>query len=200
MTPDSKDRVTEILQAMTGDGDGEDARATPDELLPLVYNELRRLAQSYLSGRNQQSLQATEIVHEAFVRLVNAPSSDWNGRSHFFAAAATAMRHMLVDHARRKGREKHGAHRQQVTFSDVLFQNQDSPSIDLDQLLDLSAALERLAVLNERQAKVVEMRYFGGLKVPDVAAVLDVSSRSVEGDWTIAKAWLRRELAGGRAR
>ena len=194
MPGDPRTRVTEILGAVAEGG--EVPRAASDELLPLVYRELRRLAQRYLGGRGARTLQATEVVHDAYLRLVDAPRDDWRGRSHFFAAAAKAMRHLLVDQARRKGREKRGGQQLRVTFDEVLLADARGGA-DLDQLLALDAALERLAELSERQARVVELRFFGGLKVGAVAEMLGVSRRSVEGDWTIARAWLRRELAAG---
>ena len=194
MPGDPKTRVTEILDAV-GDGK-EDPGAASDELMPLVYQELRRLARRYLGGRGAQTLQATEVVHAAYLRLVGSPRDDWHGKSHFFAAAARAMRHLLVDHARRKGREKRGGRRLRVTFDEVLLPLAQVPA-ELDQLLALDAALARLAELSERQARVVELRFFGGLKVDEVAELLGISRRSVEGDWTVAKAWLRRELAPG---
>ncbi len=194
MPGDPRTRVTEILAAVTEGGEAPGAAS--DELLPLVYQELRRLAQRYLGGRGAQTLQATEVVHDAYLRLVGSPRDDWRGKSHFFAAAARAMRHLLVDQARRKGREKRGGQRLRVTFEEVLLPHAQGPA-DLDQLLALDAALERLAELSERQARVVELRFFGGLKVDEVAELLGVSRRSVEGDWTIAKAWLRRELTAG---
>ncbi len=194
MPGDPKTRVTEILAAVT-DGGGDPCAAS-EELLPLVYQELRRLAQRYLGGRGDRTLQATEVVHDAYLRLAGSPREDWRGKSHFFAAAARAMRHLLVDQARRRGREKRGGQRLRVTFDEVLLPDARGVA-DLEELLALDAALERLAELSERQARVVELRFFGGLKVDAVAEVLGVSRRSVEGDWTIAKAWLRRELARG---
>lgn len=189
---DSRTRVTEILDAIAEGRKG--SPAAPDELLPVVYAELRRLAQRYLAGGRGQTLQATDVVHEAYLRLVGSQRDDWRGKSHFFAAAAKAMRHLLVDHARRKGRDKRGGDRLRVTFDEVVLPL-GRQGADVDQLLTLDAALGRLAERSERQARVVELRYFGGLKVGEVAEVLGVSRRSVEGDWTVAKAWLRRELA-----
>lgn len=196
MAFDPKDRVTEILGALADHQDDHRgvSEAPPAELLALVYAELRRVAQRYLGAGRPQTLQATEVVHEAFIRLVDSPQDNWRGRSHFFAAAARAMRHLLIDRARRRGREKRGGDQLRVTFDEGLLPGFRGPT-DLDLVLDLDTALEKLAQLSGRQARVVELRFFGGLSVGEVAEMLGVSRRTVEGDWTIAKAWLHRELA-----
>ncbi len=188
----NKDRITAILTATVDEKSA--ASGPPEDLLPLVYPELRRLAQRYLGGHRPQTFKATEVVHEAYLRLVDSPRENWRGKSHFFAAAARAMRHFLVDHARRKGRDKRGGDQVQVTFNEIIVPDQ---ACDLNQVLALDSAMKRLARLSERQAQVVELRYFGGLKVDEVADYLGISRRSVEGDWTFAKAWLRRELSSG---
>ncbi len=163
-----------------------------EELLPLAYDELRRLAKAYLSReRSDHSLQATELVNEAYLRLAGTSHIELGGRTHFFAVAARAMRRVLVDHARARGRAKRIGQLQRVTLADGVGGTQE---IDLEGLLDLDGALERLAALDERQARVVELRFFAGFTVPEVADALGVSKRTVEGDWTHARAWLHREL------
>jgi RNA polymerase sigma factor (TIGR02999 family) len=188
-------RVTEIVAGLSGTG--EAGEATPEELLPLVYDELRLLAKRYLSReRPGHTLQATALVHEAYLRLVDQTRVDWQGRTHFFAVGARVMRNLLIDHARARGRVKRGGDLRRVTLAEGL-----TPSargdFDPEQLLALEESLERLARLDERQARVVELRFFGGLTVPEVAHLLGVSRRTVEGDWTHARAWLKRELARG---
>jgi RNA polymerase sigma factor (TIGR02999 family) len=184
-TPDAEE-ITHILQAMEA---GDEAAA--DRLLPVVYDELRARARYYLrSGRSGDTLQPTALVHEAYLRLAGQPAG-WEGRTHFYAVAAMAMRQILIDHARYRRREKRGGDAARVTLSDAVAQVA-SPDVDV---LALGEALERLAQLNERQARIVELRYFAGLTVDEVAEVLDVSKRTVEADWTFAKAWLKAELA-----
>jgi RNA polymerase sigma factor (TIGR02999 family) len=179
-------RMLERIQA----GDGSVA----DHLLPLVYDELRARARRYLrSGRPGDTLQPTALVHEAYLRLVGRPPDGWQGRTHFFAVAAIAMRQILLDHAKHHGREKRGGGMQRVTLEDAVAPT-TGPDVDL---LALGQALERLAALSERQARIVELRFFGGLTVEEIAEVLGVSKRTVEGDWTFAKAWLRAELSKG---
>lgn len=178
--------VTVVLEQMRK---GEKGAA--DKLLPLVYDEFRALARHYLAQeRANHTLQPTALVHEAYMKLVDQTRVDWQGRSHFFAVAAQAMRRILVDHARSRQRDKRGGGRARVVLDeDVAL----SPQKDED-VLALDEALEKLATLDPRQAKVVELRFFGGMSVEEVAEALNVSKRTVEGDWTFARAWLSREL------
>ena len=193
MNDNPRARATAIVSALTEVGVA--GSATAEELLPLVYDELRRLARGYLSRETPgHTLQPTALVHEAYLRLVDASQISWQGRTHFFAVGARVMRRLLIDHARGRDRQKRGGKQHKVTFSEAL-PHAGSSDLDLEQLLTLNTALERLAELDSRQAKVVELRFFGGLTIPDVANVLGVSQRTVEGDWTHARAWLRRELA-----
>ena len=188
MTDIPREQVTEILS-------GGSAPARADELMPLVYDELRRLARGYMSRETPgHTLQPTALVNEAYLRLVDSSQISWQGRTHFFAVGARVMRRLLIDHARGRRRQKRGADWHRVTFSEAL-PHQSANDLDLDQVLGLNDALDRLAELDERQASVVELRFFGGLTVPEVAHVLGVSQRTVEGDWTHARAWLKRELA-----
>ena len=181
-----REDVTLVLEQMRK-GD----KGAADKLLPLVYDEFRALARHYLAQeRCNHTLQPTALVHEAYMKLVDQTRVDWQGRSHFFAVAAQAMRRILVDHARSRQRDKRGGGRARVVLYEAVAL---SPQKDED-VLALDEALERLAALDARQAKVVELRFFGGLSVEEVAEALGVSKRTVEGDWTFARAWLSREL------
>jgi RNA polymerase sigma factor (TIGR02999 family) len=166
-----------------------------EQLLPLVYDELRKLAERRLAHEKPgQTLQATALVHEAYLRLVDAgPGRDWDGRGHFFAAAAEAMRRILVDSARRKQTRKHGGdHRREDLGLDALV----APEPEMD-LLALDAALERLTQRDPQKARLVELRYFAGLTGDQAAAVLGISPSSADRLWTYTRAWLRRELGLG---
>lgn len=179
--------VTELLSQVRR---GE-ARAI-DRLLPLVYDELRRLAAAHLrTERNDHTLQATALAHEAYVRLVGDRKVGEGDRSQFFAAASSAIRRILVDHARKRSRQKRGGKRNKLSLEVVDEQGAESP-VDLVMLDDL---LERLSQTSDRKARVVELRFFGGLSNPEIAEVLGVTTRSIERDWQFAKAWLFRELS-----
>lgn len=185
-TADPHRAVSRLLEAAaTGDP------AAASELLPKVYDELRRLAGARLRGA-EHTVQATALVHEAYLRLVGDEDVTFRGRGHFFAAAALAMRHVLVDHARRRGRKKRGGGERPITLATEPAGTAGEPPLDL---LDLDAALGRLEQLQPRCAQVVSLRYFAGLNNPEIAAALDVSDATVERDWKFAKAWLHRELA-----
>lgn len=163
-----------------------------ETLLPIVYDELHDLAEGYLRReRKDHTLQPTALVHEAFLRLVDQSRVDWRGRTHFFGVAAQAMKRILIDHARRRRRAKRGGDWRRVALDDAVVPPE---LVDVD-LVALHDALETLAELDPRQARVVELRFLGGLTVNEVAEVLGVSKRTVEGDWTHAKAWLRAELS-----
>jgi RNA polymerase sigma factor (TIGR02999 family) len=178
--------VTRLLERM-GAGD----HSAADQLMPLVYDELRARARRYLRGRAGVSLQPTALVHEAYLRLADAPDG-WNGRTHFFAVAAIAMRQILLDHARHHGRDKRGGNRRRVTLDEAVAW-EAGPDVDL---LALGQALERLAALDQRQARIVELRIFAGMTAEEISEVLEISRRSVQRDWAFAKAWLRAELDG----
>jgi RNA polymerase sigma factor (TIGR02999 family) len=178
--------VTKILEQIEK---GDTAAAA--ELLPLVYSELRRLAGHRLGReRSKQTLQATALVHEAYIRLVGNEEIRWDGRSHFFAAAAEAMRRILVDHARRRQSVKHGGSFERQELADELAIELG----DVDQLLDLDVALSKLAADDPEMSKLVELRYFAGLGVEETAVALGVSPRTVKRNWAYARAWLGREL------
>jgi len=185
--------VTRLLHEMSESAD-ESGKELAKQLLPLVYDDLRRLAQSKMNREpGNVSLEPTALAHETFMRLVDQSRVDWRGKSHFMAVAAQAMRRILVDHARARKRLKRGGARQRVDLSSGIAAS--GPS-DVD-LIELDDALEKLSQLDPRQAKVIELRFFGGLSVEETAEALGVSKRTVEGDWTMARAWLRRELAEG---
>jgi RNA polymerase sigma factor (TIGR02999 family) len=189
---EARDRVTAVV-AGWGEGDTP-GREALDALVPDVYRELRRMAQWRLGSRDQ-TLQATALVHEVYLKLVDQSRVDWKGRTHFKAVAAKAMRHVLVDHVRERGAHKRGGDWQRVTLGPGV--EPALAEMEPEQLLTLHEALERLAEHDEGQARVVELRFFGGLKVEEVAAALGISKRTAEGYWTHARAWLRRELSRG---
>lgn len=193
MTVDARTRITEwAATAVTSAGQAD---STPEELLPLVYNELRHLAGRLMAReRREHTLNATALVHEAYLRLIDQSRVDWKGRSHFMAVGAEAMRRLLVDHARGHGRVKRGAGWQRVSLGGTPAVG--AAGLGHEDLLSLHSALKQLTELDPRQARVVELRYFGGLSTRETAAVLGVSPRTVEGDWTHARAWLRRSLSG----
>ena len=181
----SPSEVTRVLQGADG------ARA--EHLFPLVHGELRRIAANYLRGEdNHHTLQPTALVNEAFVRLAAPAKDDWQSRAHFYGVAARAMRQVLVDHARKKKAAKRGGGAPpEQTGLDNIIHDEWTRQIDV---LDLNEALERLHVLNERKARVVELRFFAGLNFKESGHLLGVSPKTIEADWYMARAWLRREL------
>ena len=193
MAEDPPERdVAGMLAAITNG----DAKAS-DELLPLVYTELRRLAHRRMAGEpTGQSLQSADLVHEAYLRLVRAPHARWANRAHFFAAAATAMRRILVERARKRKEVKRGGGQTRVTLDENLSAKAQPREVDM---LALDEALNRLEVRDKQMADVVMLRYFAGLSVEDAARALGVSPRTVNRDWNLAKAWLY-EAVGRPAR
>lgn len=167
-------------------------RSAADELLPLVYDELRAIAAGYFRReRDDHTLQPTALVHEAYLRLVQQEKSDWKNRAHFFAVAARAMRNVLVNHALARKAEKRGGGRATIQI------DTDTAPTHIREVdpLDLDDAVKRLHDLDQRKARVVELRFFGGLSADEVSHVLEVSLSTVEADWRLAKAWLSKELA-----
>jgi RNA polymerase sigma factor (TIGR02999 family) len=181
--------VTRLLDQIQ-QGDAHAAQ----QLLPLVYAELRKLAAQRLAQEKPgQTLQATALVHEAYLRLVDTERAQhWNGRGHFFAAAAEAMRRLLVESARRKGRARHGGGRQRVDLDAV----QVAIDMPADQLLALDEALARLAERDAATARLVDLHCFAGLSIEQVAEMLGISARTAYRDWSFAQAWLYREIRG----
>jgi RNA polymerase sigma factor (TIGR02999 family) len=201
--------VTQLLAKWRGGNE-----AALGELTGLVYQELRSLAQRHLRReRSNHTIQRTALVHEAFVRLVNQQSVDWQSRAHFFGLASNLMRRILVDHARARLASKRGGGVDAVSLDEITnpTEPEDSGSsagphyaepgkVDGETDEDVAAideALTRLGALDERQAKIVEMRYFGGLTIEETAAAIGISDATVKREWTLARAWLRRELSKG---
>jgi RNA polymerase sigma-70 factor, ECF subfamily len=187
MTLSPTQSVTDLLQAWASGNE----RAF-DNLLPLVYDELRRQARRYMRAQPEgHTLQTTALVHETYLRLVGRPPVRWQGRAHFLGVAAKAMRSILVDHARARSAAKRGASARMITFNEATGVAAPQASVDV---LALDEALARLAELDPRKSQLVELRYFGGLSIDEAAAVLGVSPATVKREWTTARAWLRREL------
>ncbi len=186
----SPQQVTRLLQAW---GQGENAAL--ERLLPLVHQELRRLARRYMFGEHAgHTLQATALVNEAYMKLLGSQKVDWQNRAHFFAISAQLMRRILVDSARARGYQKRGGGIPKVTLDEELIGPQER-GYDLVALDDV---LKVLAEVDLRKSQVVELRFFGGLSVEETAAVLKVSADTVLRDWRLAKAWLKREMSTGK--
>ncbi len=173
-----------------------DAQAA-NQLIPLIYDELRRLASACMRReRPGHTLQATALVHEAYLRLLDQREVDFHDRAHFFAVAATLMRRILLDHARKRHTAKRGSAPLQTTLDDTLLVTEEH----LDDVLALDECLTRLADLDAQQARIVELRFFAGLSVEEIAGVLDVGTATVKREWRSAKAWLNREMSRGEGR
>jgi len=182
-----QEQVTQQLQGIR-DGDEGSIRA----LMASVYDDLRVLAARHLSRESPDHiLQPTALVHEVFMKLVDQSKVDWQGRTHFLAVSSEAMRRILVDHARHRLRLKRGGGQLRIPLDESL---QLSPHSDAD-VLAVDEAISRLGELDPRQAKIIEMRFFGGMTVAEVASALGVSKRTVEAEWTMIRAWMRRELS-----
>jgi RNA polymerase sigma factor (TIGR02999 family) len=184
----SPEEVTQILNRVA-EGD-RDAAST---LLPLVYDELRGLAGAYLAHeRADHTLQATALVHEAFIRLLRQKDASWESRAHFYRVAALAMRRVLVNHARDRKRLKRGGGVRPEPLEGI-----GEPESPMEDLVALDEALERLGALDERKVQVVQLRYFGGFTIEETARILDLSPAQIKRDWTAARAFLLREMSGG---
>ena len=185
--PSARD-VTILLRAWGG-GD----KQALDRLTPLVYQELHQIAGRLMAGqRPNHTLQATALVNEAYVRLVDAREASWQDRAHFFALCARAMRHILIDHARARASEKRGGGQVVIELDEALAA---APVREIN-LLELDDALNRLAEIDARKSQVIELRFFGGLSLEETAEALKVSPRTVKRDWQLARAWLYREMGG----
>ncbi len=188
MVSDSENHLTELLGRWSA-GDP----AALEEMLPLVYDELRRLARRHMRReRSAHTLQPTALVHEVYLKLLGQRRAEWQGRTQFFAIAARVMRRVLVDHARSRNYQKRGGGAQRVTLADDAIRA-EAPAVDL---LDLDTALSRLAEFDPRKAKVVELRVFGGLTIDETASSLEVATGTVINDYAVARAWLYRQLGG----
>jgi RNA polymerase sigma factor (TIGR02999 family) len=183
-----------VTQLLLGWGNGD--KQALDQLLPVVYDELRRQAARYLRReRVGHTLQTTALIHEAYIRLVDQKKVRWQNRAHFFGIAAQLMRRILVDHARTKKRAKRGGSDVRVSLAESTLM---AKSRDLD-VIALDQALDRLAQVDEQQAKVVELRFFSGLSVEETAEVLQISTATVKREWSMAKAWLHREITDDKS-
>ncbi len=166
-----------------------------DQLMPLVYDELRRMASGYMRRQpSGHTFQTTELIHEAYLKLAKHDEQNWQNRAHFFGVAAKAMRHILVDHARSTHSKKRGGWQERVTLTDDMA----ATAFRSDKIVELDDALNGLAALDERKGRVVELKYFGGLTTEEIAEVLKVSIDTVKRDWNFARNWLLRELAGAK--
>lgn len=182
--------ITHLLKACSGGN-----RDAMDELMPLVYDELRRQARSFLNKeRPNHTLQTTALVHEAYLRLIEQNSIDWQNRAHFFALSATMMRRILVNYAKDRQRLKRGGKDENLPLDEAIHIAVKDREIDL---LDLDRALDELAELDEQQSRIVELRYFSGLTIEETAEVLKISPATVKRDWKMAKSWLQAELNEG---
>ncbi len=185
---DARTEVTSLLAQMGAHDPDAEAR-----LIELVFGDLRRIARRHLMReRRNHTLQPTALVNEAYLRLAGGPQDSWENKAHFFATASRLMRHVLVEYGRQRNAEKRGGPRLQVTLKEDLVRT-NTFSVDI---LALDQALERLAQLDARQARIVELHFFGGMGFEDIARLLGVSDRTVKGDWGMARAWLKYVLAG----
>jgi RNA polymerase sigma factor (TIGR02999 family) len=163
-----------------------------DQLMPLVYDELRRMAKRHLRGqRSGHTFQTTELIHEAYLKIAAPDESKWQNRAHFFGIAAQAMRHILVDYARAKQSQKRGGWQEKITLAEDAAISSEKPA----EIVALDDALHRLAALDRRKSRVVELKYFGGLTNEEVAEVLQISPETAKRDWSFARTWLLRELS-----
>ncbi len=186
MATDSPESITRLLHDWSS-GD----QAALNKLMPLIYEELRKLAHGYMGHeRPGHTLQTTALIHEAYLRLVDQRSAQWQNRVQFFAIAAQLMRRILVDYARRRKYQKRGGNAVKVPLEENTVLSTERS----EEVVALDGALERLAVVDPRKARVVELRYFGGLEIPEIAEALGISPATVTRDWRMAKAWLRSEL------
>jgi len=182
-----RSQITTLLQAHAS-GDEH----ALDELIPLVYNEMHKMAFGRLIGeRPDHTYSATALVHEAYLKLVDFNRIDWQNRNHFFAIASQVMRNILVDYAVKQKAQKRGGNRNKVTLSEQYVKHE----MNLEEILSVDHSLKKLSKIDERQAKVVECRFFGGLTIEETANTLGISEPTVSRDWKVARAWLNRELS-----
>jgi RNA polymerase sigma-70 factor (ECF subfamily) len=187
MNQPASQEITQLLLAW-GSGD----KAALDALMPIVYEELRKLAKRYMRRQTPgHTLQTTALVNEAYLRLIDSSRVRWQDRTHFFAISAQLMRRVLVDFARAKNSLKRGGEQIQITLDERI----EAPFEKETNLVELDEALQKLARLSQRQSQIVELRYFGGLSEEEIAETLEISTRTVRRDWNLARAWLYRELS-----
>lgn len=164
-----------------------------DKIYPLVYDKLRQMAHRHVSKDRDQTLSKTELVHEAYLKMIDQTQADYVDRNHFLAIASRCMRQILIDYARKKHALKRGGKKRDITYIDEIFSSNQQKAIEL---LEIDEALNQLSELNERLSKVVEMRFFGGMTIEDTAKALDISESTVKRDWMKARGWLYKELKG----
>ena len=180
----------QITQLLVDWGRGDELAL--EQLMPLVYDELRRMARRYMRRQpSGHTFQTTELIHEAYLKIAGQEELNWRNRAHFFGVAAQAMRHILVDYARSKNSRKRGGLAEKITLADNLVAAENRS----EEIVALDDALKQLAVLDERKSRVVEMKFFGGLNIEEIAEVLKLSPETVKRDWRFARTWLLRELA-----
>lgn len=180
----------QITQLLAEWGNG--SQTALENLIPLIYDELRQMAKRYMRLQPAgHTLQTTELIHEAYLKLAGRGEQNWQNRAHFFGVAASAMRHILVDYARSKQSKKRGGW-QRITFAESIAISNEARS---DDIVELDEALNRLSALDERKSRVVELKYFGGLTNDEIAEVLKISPETVKRDWSFSRTWLLRELA-----
>jgi len=168
------------------------------QLVPMVYDELRRLAARHLNReRDGHTLQPTALVHDAYLRMLGGQTAAFNDRVHFFAAASQAMRHILVDHARARHASKRGGHSLRESLDEALELPDDASPMPVEDLLLIDQALTELAAFDSQQARLIELRFFGGLTIPEAAAILQISPATLKREWATAKAWLYRRMTSG---
>ena len=187
MTPDNNSHQISLLLLDWSKGD----EYALEQLMPLVYEELRRMARNYMRRQpSGHTFQTTDLIHETYLKIAGGEAQKWQSRNHFFGVAAKAMRHILVDYARSKNNQKRGGWQERVTLQENMrVTNQSS-----EEIVALDDALNRLAILDDRKVQVVEMKFFAGLTVAEIAGVLKVSPETVKRDWSFAQTWLLREL------
>ncbi|MFZ1702399.1 MAG: sigma-70 family RNA polymerase sigma factor [Pyrinomonadaceae bacterium] len=182
-------QVTRLL-IQWSDGD----QSALDDLMPIVYDELRLMAKRFMRRQDSgHTMQTTELIHEAYLKLLGNQEKDWKNRAHFFGVASQAMRHILVDYARSKQSQRRGGQRQRVTLAESMFVSNERS----DEIVALDDALSRLSKLDDRKGRVVEMKFFGGLNLDEIAEVLKVSIITVKRDWSFARNWLLKEISQG---
>lgn len=189
LKPMQKSGVTELLVRLK-----EGENSVHEQLYPLIYEELKRIAYTHMNRQSpDHTLSKTELVHEAYLKMIDQTKIDFKDKSHFMAIASNCMRQILIDYARKKQAKKRGGKQKDLTYIDQLFNDHDQKT---EELLGIDKALDRLAKLNERLSKVVEMRFFGEMTIDETARALDISQSTVKRDWMKARGWLYKELKG----
>lgn len=187
---ETKNDLNDVTRLLAEWGHGDDLAF--EELLPLVYEELRRMASRYLKKQKGHTFQTTELIHEAYMKLAGNKDRDFEDKAHFFGVAAKAMRHILVDHAKAKGRQKRGHNPTRITLREDAVYVTDERS---DEIVSLDDALTELQKIDDRKSRVVELKFFGGMRIDEIASVLRVSTNTVKRDWKFARSWLLNELS-----